>query len=360
MRNIITHTTGWSKISPMSPFHRKKTKYILINALFIFSLILAGCGKKEAQADIPSYDPTPTALPIATMSPDRVVLVRKPNSDPTISSQAEILLRELAGGSGLEFEIREDMINNEVSPDMKIVVFLEKPENLGSLAAGAPSTQFVAITNEDWNPAPNVTIIRQREEHTAFMAGYLAAMLAPNFRVGALLAAEKIQFNQAFINGVYYYCGLCAAQIYPLNTYPKTATQPAGSPATNWQTAFSEVNTSKINVLYVANEAASAELYSYLSTVDVALLGSQSPTEEGRSRWVATLYSDGISPIRDIWNDLLAGNGGKSLNAALNITDNMFISVQDGLVWLSEGKFNFALKTMELLRNDQIYPLSVN
>lgn len=329
-------------------------------AIAMFLSLAAGCGRNAEPAGETNSNTPPTPLPTPTQAPDRVVLIRKPDADPVISSQAETLLRELAAGSGLEFENRENLINNEVTPDMKVVVFLEMPNNLGSLAAGAPGTQFVALTNEDWNPAPNVTVIRQREEHTAFMAGYLAAMLAPNFRAGALLSAEKPEFNQSFTNGVYYYCGLCASQIYPLSTYPVTTALPGGSTPADWQTAFSEINAKKINVLYLNSEAMSPELLAFLATQDVALLGSQPPTDEGRPRWVATIYADGVSPIRDIWNELLAGNGGKSLNAALNITDNMYILVNDGLVWLSEGKFNYAMKTMDLLRGDQINPLPVD
>ena len=33
------------------------------------------------------------------------------------------------------------------------------------------------------------------------------------------------------------------------------------------------------------------------------------------------------------------------------------IGVQDGLVWLSEGKYNYALHTMDLMRDNKIDPL---
>jgi hypothetical protein len=81
---------------------------------------------------------------------------------------------------------------------------------------------------------------------------------------------------------------------------------------------------------------------------------------EGKPKWVATIYSDGISPIREIWPDLLAGNGGKVLNAAIKIFDNQYVTVGDGLVWLSQGKMDFAQKTMDLLQDNFINPLPVN
>ena len=102
-------------------------------------------------------------------------------------------------------------------------------------------------------------------------------LLAPNFRVGALLAAENPAFSQAFVNGANYYCGTCASLLNPLNKYPFISTQPAASPASAWQAGFDAMNVNKINVLFVAKEAASPELLAYLATLDVAMIGSQSP-----------------------------------------------------------------------------------
>jgi hypothetical protein len=172
------------------------------------------------------------------------------------------------------------------------------------------------------------------------------------------LTAEEADFNQAFINGVYYYCGFCSSQIFPLRTYPVIATRPAGSPPSAWQAAFDEINVSKVNVLFVSDGAASPELFTYLSTMDVALIGTQSPTDEGRSRWVVTIFADGTAPLRNIWPDIMAGIGAKTLNASINVADNMYVSVQDGLVWLSEGKYNYALRTMDLMRDNKIDPLT--
>jgi len=330
--------------------------FLTIISAFLFS----GCGRSVEPSQPIENDPIPTALPTPLPAADRTVLVRPANADPNLAAQAEMILRELSAGSGLEFEIRESLINNEVTSDMKVVVLLERPENLGSLAASAPATQFIALTSDEWNPTENVSVIRQRKENTAFMAGYIAAMLAPNYRVGALLSAEEASFNQAFINGVYYYCGFCSSQIFPLNAYPVIATRPAGSPPSAWQAAFDEINVSKVNVLFVSDAAASPELFTYLSAMDVALIGTQSPSEEGRSRWVVTVFSDGTAPLRNIWPDLLAGIGGKTLNASINVADNMYVGIQDGLVWLSEGKYNYALRTMDLMRDNKIDPLPGN
>ena len=335
-------------------------KNLLLLPIIISAIVVSGCNKQAVQPQPTPIEAQPTSLPTPLPAANRVVLVAPADTDPVIASDAETVLRELAGSSALEFEKREQVLANEITPDIKVMVFLNQPDNLGSLASGAPGTQIVAITDQDWNPGPNVTIIRRREDHTAFMAGYLAALLAPNFRFGALLTAENPAFSQAFVSGANYYCGPCASLLYPLNRYPFISTQPAASPAAVWQAGFDAINVNKINVLYLAKEAASPELLAFLATLDVAMIGNQTPPAEGKSKWVATIYSDGITPIRGIWGDLLAGKGGKVLNAALKIFDNQYVSVGDGLVWLSQGKLNFAQKTMDLLRANFINPLPVN
>ena len=360
MGAIITHPKHWGKITPMLPTKKRFITNLISLVLILPAVVVSGCAKKPAQEQPTPVAAQPTALPTPLPAADRVVLVAPADFDPVLIADAETTLRELASSSALEFERREKVIANEISSDIKVMVFLSQPENLGSLASGAPGTQFVAVMNEDWNPGQNVTVIRKRDDHIAFMGGYLAALLAPNFRTGALLTTENSSSSQAFLNGVNYYCGICASQLYPLNRYPFISTQPAASPASAWQSGFDAINVNKINVLFVAKEAASPELLTYLATLDVAMIGNQSPPAEGKPKWVATLYSDGMAPIREIWPDLMAGKGGKVLNAAIKIFDNQYVTVNDGLVWLSQGKMDFAQKTMDLLQNNFINPLPVN
>jgi len=338
----------------------RRITILLIIVIIIPSLFLSACGGKNNQPDEQQSSLPPTEIPTQIPTPaDRAVLIAPVGADAALVAEAQTLLTELASTSGLEFEVRQDLAVEQITSDVKIVVFLAQPDNLGSLVANAPNTRFVAISDQDWNPPSNVIIIRKRDDDVAFLSGYIAAMLAPNFRAGALLALENTQFNQSFQNGVSYYCGLCASSIYPLNQYPVISIQPSASPAETWQAAFNEINVSKINVLFLTREAISAQLLTYLSGMDIAIISSQPPLDEGRSRWAATIYADGISPIREVWNDLLAGNGGKIVNASIKIADNQAITLTDGSVWLSQGKLVLVEKIIELLRANSIYTLSI-
>ena len=337
-------------------------KFILtLFVIFLFGLSAAGCGSKAEQAaQEPEVLPTieqPTATPLP---PDRAVLIISPDDNAETAAQAQNLLAELSASSGLEFETRQEITAETLTADIKVLVFLHHPDNLGTLAAGASGTQFAAISDLDWTPPANVTLIHEDTTGTAFLAGYIAAITAPNFRVGALLATEDTQMNIAFKNGVSYYCGICSSAITPLNTYPVVAEQTAASTPEIWQAFFDQINQSKVNVVYIAREAISPQLLSYLSSQDVAILSNQQVTEEGRSRWAASIYMDAITPLREIWGDLVAGIGGKTVSATFQIGDTQEITLTDGSVWLSPGKLILVNQMIELLREGQINTQSVN
>ncbi|MCD6577810.1 MAG: hypothetical protein J7K66_07370 [Anaerolineaceae bacterium] len=344
---------------PMLKFHPLIKKLLVIFVALSFSIPLFSCGANQPNSEEPQEAALLTATPIPTIAPDRVVLVASASTSTNELTEAQSLIAELAAGSGLEYETRQEIFANEITPDIRIVIFLEQPENLGSLAANAPATQFVAISDQNWSPPTNGTIIFKDKGQIAFLAGYLSALVAPNFRVGGLQISEDVEFNQAFNNGVSYYCGLCAAVVYPLNTYPVFAQQPMNSSPAAWQSAFNEINANKVNVLFLPGEAASAELGTYLAGMDVAIIGNQTPPEELRPKWAATISFDGLSPLREIWNNLLEGQGGKVVNASFKISDVNYVRISDGLVGLSQGKTDLLNKVITLLRNDRIYPYSI-
>jgi len=334
----------------------KRLSRFIIVVIIIIPTLFTACRPSGNGSGDQTQLPTATALPEPTLAPERVILVPSGEVSPEIISEAESLVSQLAASSGLEFEIRPELFANEITQDIKVAVYLSKPDNLGSLSANASGTQFVAITEEDWNPGGNVTIIKTHQSQTAFLSGYISALLAPNFRVGALLTAENPAFNQSFLNGVQYYCGTCTSVVYPLSEYPVISIQSSGSPPATWQAAADQVSLNTLNVLFVAEDAYSAELFNHLTGKDIALVGTTPPPGEATLKWVVTVRSDGLSPIQEVWEKLIAGQGGTIINADFKIDNYQFIYAMDGLVWLSQGKSNYLDQTIQLLRENFIDP----
>ena len=330
---------------------KKSIRRICILSL-LFMLIFNACSVIKRFQPTPTPTLFPTPIPTATPQVNRVVLIAPPNADTNLVAEAQKTLTDLAASSELVFETRQQISSKEITADIKIIVFLNHPDNLGALSNAASKTQFAVISDLNWNPTSNVTIIRRQPEYIYFIAGLITVILDNNFRGGALIPSEDTSSQQAFTNGGHYYCGICMSTIQPFAKYPLIAAQPGGSPSANWQTAFDQMNINMIKVLYITPEAYSTELFTYLVSKNIILLGTQTPPEAAKSRWAATLQMDGISPLREIWPDLIAGKGGKVVYGGVR-----FIDIQPAL--LPQGKLDFVQRIVAKLRSRMINPQSI-
>jgi len=326
---------------------RKKTAFLFL--LMVIGSLFISCKGKAQEAAIPEA-PTSVPLPTPTTAADRVVLITGDIQDTWTLQQANTVLQELATSSGLVFETRTEIQSNEITPDMKVLVFLSHPQNLGSLSNSSSSTQFIVISDQEWTPESNVTIIRSDLTNQVFMAGYASVMLADNFRGGGLLTSATSNLTTAYKNGAKYFCGLCNAVITPLNRYPITKEIPQSSQAADWIAAFDEINSSTILYVFVPPQAYSTDLFNHIAQTNVKIVGIATPPPEAQAIWAGTFLIDGITPIQDIWDDVLAGNGGKTVNASLYLADT-----QTGLI--SPGRQQLLQQVIMELQAGRIYTL---
>jgi hypothetical protein len=324
----------------------------ILFSLFAFLLFSSGCSLIKINQPTPTPIRIPTPLPTPTLLPSKAILIAPNGADPALLAEAQNILTELTSASGLLFETRTEISAKEITADVKILVFLTHPENLGTLSNAAPRTQFAVVSDLNWNPGSNVTIIRRQPEYISFMAGFISVNLDNNFRSGALISASDTLSQDAFSNGGHFFCGLCSPSIPPYVRYPLIATQEAGSSPAAWQAAFDQMYINGVRVLYVAPEAYSPELFAYLVGKEIILYGSQPPLEAARPRWAATLLVDGLSPLREIWPELLAGKGGKIVYGGVRFAD-----VQPAFI--TPGKLEYFQKLVGRMRAGLLNPLTV-
>jgi hypothetical protein len=179
-------------------------------------------------------------------------------------------------------------------------------------------------------------------------------MVTPDWRLGALMpndTPDSQVFTEAFKNGSAYFCGACRSALSPILSFPVVASLAAASDLTAWQAAIDEMRQSIVYALYVSPEVTNPALLHELAARKVILIGGQTPPAENRPRWAATIRSDSASALRQLWPDLVAGNGGKSVDAPVMVTD-----IQESMLGL--GKQKLVENLRQNLASGQVYPLT--
>jgi basic membrane lipoprotein Med (substrate-binding protein (PBP1-ABC) superfamily) len=100
---------------------------------------------------------------------------------------------------------------------VKIAVVFGDANSFKDTTSANPQTQFLFIGSTAEGTAGNISLVVNRPQDLAFMAGYLASITAEDWRSGGLLAGGALPIDQeadAFINGGKLVCGNCSP-IYP-------------------------------------------------------------------------------------------------------------------------------------------------
>lgn len=268
-----------------------------------------------------------TARPSLTPEPPYLLLVSPPNSDLPQQAELEATLAELATQAGLEFKVSPVLTPADLTAGTQLVVVLPPDPGLAGLAAGAPDTQFLAIGIPGLTPANNLSLISPGgfpADQMGFLAGYLAAVVTPEWRVGTIGVSDTepgVQTRQGFLNGVVFFCGLCQQTYTPFYTYPMYVELPASASPAEWQAAADALVDKAVRTAFVSPGAGDEALLAYLAEAGVQLIGTSSPPPGAKDQWIASISPDVLAPLKIMWPDLLAGKGGLSLPASLTISE---------------------------------------
>jgi hypothetical protein len=269
--------------------------------------------------------PTEPSAPTATPLPGKAWLVT-----PADAPALQDALAQLAGQAGWLTETRPDLQVADLAPEVRVVVFTAPPANLSEMQAAAPQVQFVVVSPVDLPAGANLSVIRQRPEYQAFVAGHIASLYAADWRSAGLLPADGplgMGLQEAFVNGGRYFCGMCAPG-WPLRMlYPQVGALPASSDGAAWlASATEQFDTNKVNLFVVSNEAAQPEVFDYLQGKDqfgvtVRLVGFESPPAEVADQWLVTVRFDTAAALAGLWPQVAAGQGGQVLEAPVVLAD---------------------------------------
>lgn len=335
--------------------------------LILTGLLLTGCGPQPAGPQpgvtpsvpvVAEVSASPTVQPSPTALLGKVLLYAPAGTNP---QPIQDVLAGLSGSSGLVLENRAELRKEDLMPEIRVVVLLAVPGNLEELLAAAPQTQFVAIASSDLPSVANLTVLRQRAESQAFLAGFIAVLISPEYRAAGLLPSDGplgTTLADAFVNGGKYYCGVCVSG-WPYNAYyPQTAALPSASDGAAWQGTLAPLfDTQMADVLFLAPEAVRPEVIAYLQGKTqfdrpVALVGEQLPAEELRSQWAASVGFDAPAALQDVWADVAAGKGRGVVELPLAVKD-----VNENM--LGPGRMRLVDELLLELQAGKIYPFTL-
>ncbi|HSV85312.1 MAG TPA: hypothetical protein VLH85_01980 [Levilinea sp.] len=296
--------------------------------LILFSLFFSACtpppGAAQRETPVPEVTqvvqtPQPVDTPTPEPETDRLVLVM---GQPR--SQVEEQLRDLAHQNEMELEVLSEIQALDIQPHWKVIVLLPAPGNLGELTAAAPGVQFVTSSDADLPASPNLSVIHIRPEHAAFAAGYIGAVITPDWRIAGLLPADTAmgdRLGEAFRNGVNFYCGLCRSIYPPFVRWPLISMLPAGSEDSAWLAAVAELEPSIVHGMYLDERAGSIQLVEGLAAKNIILFGGETPPANILPRWAVTIRPELSSALAEIMPGVITGSGGQVVNAGLELVD---------------------------------------
>jgi hypothetical protein len=304
--------------------------------LMMLAAILSACsfGGRVEPTSVPAPTVIPTSTSVPTPETPLAILVLPTDMEKSASDAYQKTVYDLAQQSGMRFQVRNTFSASDIEPGLRIVIVLPPDPGISAIATTAPDVQFLAINIPGVGAGGNVSVLAGNGlvDVPAFLAGYTAAILSDDFRIGMILPKDNPNAQhaaRAFANGAAYHCGLCNSYRLYLDPngiairYPQYAEIPsAEDPSRLGGWANYLVGSLKVNAVYVYPDPTIEvrQLYDSLGQTGVQIIGTTLP-DPRPAGWVMGIQADATRAIQVAWPELAAGRGGQSVPSPLGLAD---------------------------------------
>ncbi|MEP7135208.1 MAG: hypothetical protein ABI904_09775 [Chloroflexota bacterium] len=296
----------------------------------VIALVLSACGAPSEPSLTATSLPTDTPVPVPTLTATPVVplaiLVLPATLDQDTSNLYEKTVYDLAQAAGMRFQVRTTLTAADLEPGLQVVIALPPDPGIVALAAAAPTVQFLAINMSDITAGGNVSVVggNSQSDIAAFLAGYTAALITDDYRIGMMMPrdnADAIRAFNAYASGMTFYCGTCRPFYYLNWSFPQYIDIPAKEEKKNYN-AYSDILMSqfKVRTIYLHPDIATLDLETYIGTTGTLMIGTVTP-EQRPAGWVMTIQPDVIKAIQAAWPQLMSGQGGLAVQSPLGLSD---------------------------------------
>jgi hypothetical protein len=301
----------------------------------------------------PTETITPTETPVDTPTPlvPVGVFITPTESDPDLVGTLNPLISTYLRDLGLRYQVLPTISAEDFkADDFEIVVILPPFPGLDAIAQASPETKFLAVGFNDIEPLENLSVLRSgggAYDVQGFIAGYIAAMITTDWRVGVLSIQESdeaLAAREGFQVGVKYYCGLCNPKYAPTGVnyvYPKYIDLPVDATDIEIEANVNFLVDRVVNTYYIVPQLGNDRIYRMLVGYQKKIIGPGSDfREEYRDYWVASLEYDLPAALEEFWPEFLTAETGIEGTPPLLLTD-----VNPDL--LSPGKVMMVEKVLE-------------
>lgn len=296
----------------------------------VAAIFLSACGAPQVSTtatplptDTPIVPPTATAPAITPLA----MLVLPADLDAETSNLYQKTVYDLTQQSGHRFQLRNTLSAADVAePGLQIVIAVSVDPGIAALAAAAPQVQFLVINIAGIAPGGNVSVLggNSQSDIAAFLAGYTAAMITDDHRIGMLIPRDNgdaIRALNAYATGMAYYCGSCRPLYFFNWSFPQYLDISAEEDKNNYD-AYADILMLQYKVLaiYIYPDIYTEDLANYIGTTGAYVIGTISP-EQRPAGWVMTIQPDVIKAIQNAWPQLVSGQGGVTVQSPLGLSD---------------------------------------
>ena len=278
----------------MTLHNRKKILQATILIIALFAL--AACDKTTQTPVKPTTPATVESTTAPTLVPASLVLVDAAGSAPLDMQES---LQAFAAENNLAFHTSADALLDFT--EVKIAVILGNGSDFQEQVNAHPDVQFVFIGEAGIPAGGNISVILNKPEDLAFMAGQLTTLVSEEWRSGGLLSANSASIeviSDAFENGGSYVCGTC----YP--AYPPYSSSPlyqdiSGKAGADMVADVEALSANAVEVAFVSRAADVPEVIEALKNAEIAMIGENANSTDA-GRYAAILGFDASTALAEM------------------------------------------------------------
>lgn len=295
--------------------------------------------------------PEATQTPVPTALPDGLHLFAP---DGTVSEALVTELEILAERHGLQFNPVSVYGDLPWAENTRYVVFLWPPPDVAGIIFEHPEIQFFVLGQTI--QSPNVWAVAPSDAdywRLGFAAGYTAALISPEWRLGLLYAPGEAgaSLRAGYSAGRSYYCGLCPPLYPPFVTYPLVVEAPTSADTGEGSAAVNALLENRVETVVLGDGVSAEAVAARLQETNINVLGMIIGMEAVPSWWggaVRLNQPENLGEMLAAWLD-----GDPAVNPKSNWRLEIHASNEQ---ILTPGRLDAALEVLPILESGLVAP----